>query len=212
MVEIESKSTDGWVSKYINRPISNSLSNVILRVWPSVTPNIVSVVAFLISIIASIFITLNLGIIGGLLVHLSSIIDGSDGEIARKTDQTSKFGEFFDSVLDRYADILIFTSTLLLLVNNSDQSVNLIIIAYMFALGGSLLISYTSAKYKALGATNDFNRTIAGRDSRLFIISIFLIASYLSMNILSLGLVIIGIITNIELIRRFFLVKGSIDD
>ena len=109
MAEIESKSTDGWVSKYINRPISNSLSNIILRVWPSVTPNIVSIAAFLISILASIFIMLNLGIVGGLLVQLSSIIDGSDGEIARKTDQTSKFGDFFDSVLDRYSDIIIFT-------------------------------------------------------------------------------------------------------
>ena len=81
----------------------------------------------------------------------------------------------------------------------------------MSALGGSLVISYTSAKFRALGATNDFNRTIAGRDSRLFIISIFLITSNWSMNILVLGLVIIGIITNIELIRRFFQVKGSID-
>lgn len=211
MVEINSKSTDGWVSKHFNRPISNSFSNIILRLWPSVTPNAVSVAVFSISILASIFIMLNLVIVGGFLVQLASIIDGSDGEIARKTNQTSKFGEFFDSVLDRYSDILIFTSTLILLVNYSDQSINLIIIAYVIALAGSLLISYTSAKFMALGATNDFKRTFAGRDSRLLMISIFLITSYWSLNILVLGLVIIGIITNIEVIRRFFLVKGSID-
>lgn len=211
MLEIDSKSTDGWVSKYLNRPISNFLTKYILRIWPSITPNIVSVAAFLIAILASIFNTLNIVIIGGLLVHLSSIIDGADGEIARKTDQASKYGDFFDSVLDRYSDIIIFTSTLLLLLNNSGLSINLIIIAYMSALGGSLLISYTSAKYKALGAKKDFKRTIAGRDSRLFIISIFLIASYWSMSILVIGLLIIGTITNVELIRRFYQVKGSID-
>ncbi|MCH8907604.1 MAG: CDP-alcohol phosphatidyltransferase family protein [Candidatus Heimdallarchaeota archaeon] len=211
MVEIDHKSTDGWVSKYLNRPISNSLTNIILRVWPSITPNIVSIAAFLLSIIASIFNMLSLGIIGGLFVQLSSILDGSDGEIARKTDQMSKFGDYFDSVLDRYSDIIIFTSILVLLVNNSDQSINLIIITYMSALGGSLLISYSSAKFKALGAPSDFNRTIAGRDSRLFIISIFLIASNWSLNILVLGLGIIGVITNIELIRRFSLVKGQIE-
>lgn len=208
---VNSKSTDGWVSKYINRPISNSISNMILRLWPSIKPNTVSVAAFMISIIASILVTLNLVIIGGLLVQFASIIDGSDGEIARKTDQTSKFGDFFDSVLDRYSDIIIFTGALLLLVNNSDQPINLIIIAYMSAMGGSLLISYSSSKYKGLGATIDFKRTIAGRDSRLIIISIFLIASHWSMSILILGLVIIGIITNIELIRRIFLVKNSIN-
>jgi phosphatidylglycerophosphate synthase len=208
MVKFDGKSTDGWVSKYLNRPISNSITNVILRIWPSITPNIVSVAALLISMLASILITFNLVILGGLLVQFASIIDGSDGEIARKTDKTSKFGDFFDSVLDRYSDIMIFTATLLLLLSNSDLSINLIVIAYMSALGGSLLISYGSAKFKALGATNDFKRTIAGRDSRLFIISIFLIASYWLMGILILGLIIIGIITNIELIRRLFLVKG----
>jgi len=211
MAGINRKSTDGWVSKYLNRPISNSISNIILRVWPSITPNTVSVAAFLIAIVGSIFNMLNLGILGGLFVQLSSIVDGSDGEIARRTNQTSKFGDFFDSVLDRYADIIIFTSTLLLLVNNSDQSINLIIVVYMGALGGSLLISYSSAKFKALGGSNDFKRTIAGRDSRLLIITIFLIASNWSTDILILGLVIIGVITNIELIRRFYLAKGSID-
>ena len=155
---------------------------------------------------------LNLLILGGFLVQLGSILDGSDGEIARKTGQTSKFGEFFDSVLDRYSDIIIFTSILLLLVNNSEQSINLVILVYVAALGGSLLISYSSAKFKALGATNDFTRTIAGRDSRLFIISIFLIVSSWSLNILVLGFVIIGVITNIELVRRFFLVKSSMLD
>lgn len=211
MVRLGRKSTDGWVSKYINRPISNPLSSIILRLWPSVTPNAVSVAVFLISILASVLVALNLVIVGGVLVQLASIIDGSDGEIARKTNQASKFGDFFDSVLDRYSDILVFTSTLILLLNYSNLSTNLIIIAYMSALAGSMLISYTSTKYISLGATNDFNRTIAGRDSRLLIISIFLIASYWSMNILVLGLVIIGTITNIEVIRRLFLVKGSID-
>ena len=38
------------------------------------------------------------------MVALASILDGSDGEIARLKQQRSPFGGYFDAVLDRYAD------------------------------------------------------------------------------------------------------------
>ncbi|MBW2005204.1 MAG: CDP-alcohol phosphatidyltransferase family protein, partial [Deltaproteobacteria bacterium] len=43
-------------------------------------------------------------VIGTLLAHLSSVIDGCDGEIARLKFQVTEFGGWFDAVLDRYAD------------------------------------------------------------------------------------------------------------
>ncbi len=46
-------------------------------------------------------------VIGGLLVQLSSIIDGCDGEVARLKLIESKYGGWFDAVMDRYADAII---------------------------------------------------------------------------------------------------------
>ena len=41
-------------------------------------------------------------------MQLSSILDGCDGEVARLKHLQSKMGDYFDAVLDRYADSLMF--------------------------------------------------------------------------------------------------------
>ena len=46
-------------------------------------------------------------ILAGLVIQLSSIVDGCDGEVARLRFQSSKFGGWFDTILDRYADTVI---------------------------------------------------------------------------------------------------------
>jgi len=46
-------------------------------------------------------------ILAGLMIQLSSIVDGCDGEVARIRFQSSRFGGWFDTILDRYADIAI---------------------------------------------------------------------------------------------------------
>jgi len=43
------------------------------------------------------------------LAQLSSILDGCDGEIARLKLLGSKYGGWFDQVLDRYSDLFIIT-------------------------------------------------------------------------------------------------------
>ena len=46
-----------------------------------------------------------MGLVGGLLIQLASIIDGCDGEIARLKQMSSARGAWLDTVLDRYADL-----------------------------------------------------------------------------------------------------------
>ena len=73
----------------------------------SITPNQVSLLSFIIGISgASLFF---LGeyfylILGGILVQIHSIIDGCDGEVARLKLRETKYGAWFDAVLDRYVD------------------------------------------------------------------------------------------------------------
>ena len=47
------------------------------------------------------------GLLAGVVIQLASIIDGCDGEIARLKYRSSRFGAWFDTVLDRYADVAI---------------------------------------------------------------------------------------------------------
>ena len=105
-----SKSNDGPVSRYLNRPISNRITKQIAN-FP-VKPNHISLVSFLLSLLAAIIIAFkgySFLVLGALLAQLSSILDGCDGEVARLKNITSKYGGWFDQILDRYADLLLIT-------------------------------------------------------------------------------------------------------
>ena len=103
-----SKINDGSISKYINRPISQWTTSKIID-YP-LTPNQISIAAFFISVFSGLIISIEgyfFLLLGALLAQLSSILDGCDGEIARLKLLESKFGGWFDRVLDRYSDLFI---------------------------------------------------------------------------------------------------------
>jgi phosphatidylglycerophosphate synthase len=95
------KPSDGVVSVYLNRPMSLSVTRLLLPT--GITPNQMTVVANVIGALGVWFVFRggwgNVAI-GGTLVHLQSVLDGCDGEIARLKLQASTFGEWFDNVLD----------------------------------------------------------------------------------------------------------------
>ncbi|RKY85038.1 hypothetical protein DRQ09_07815, partial [candidate division KSB1 bacterium] len=200
------KKTDGPVSKVLNRHISILISRFLLK--KNITPNQISVISFIMSIIGAAFLSMGRYVsfvAGGVLVQLSSIIDGCDGEIARLKFKTSQFGAWFDAVLDRYADALIILGMVYgfwLFHHNV-----IIWIVGFLALMGSLINSYTADKYDVI-----FRRTITtkkwkirfGRDIRLFIIFIGALS-----NQIFITLVILSILTNFESIRRIIVLKNK---
>ncbi|RLF28996.1 MAG: CDP-alcohol phosphatidyltransferase family protein, partial [Thermoplasmata archaeon] len=100
------KPTDGPISRYINRKLSYPISSLIVRKGVPISPNAMSVIALGSAVLAA--LTLQLWpLMGSVLVQVSSILDGMDGEIARLRGIESKKGAFLDSMLDRLADISI---------------------------------------------------------------------------------------------------------
>lgn len=197
------KKTDGPISRILNRPISIRISRLLVKT--RVTPNQISLMSFIISIFAALFFRLGdyiYLVIGGIFVHLSSIIDGCDGEVARLKLEETRYGSWFDSVLDRYADAIIILG--LILGHWTMYNDIMIWNVGFIALIGSFLNSYTAEKYDAI-----FKEKISyrygirmGRDIRLFLIFI----GALSGQIL-LTLAILAIITNFESIRRLVVLK-----
>jgi CDP-L-myo-inositol myo-inositolphosphotransferase len=136
----------------------------------AITPNQVTWTAFGIALLSFLSFTLGQNIIGGLLVQLSSIVDGIDGSLARLKGMTSEFGGFLDSVLDRYADILIVLG--LTLWSLSHESYPGIWIAGFLAIAGTICISYTRARISP-NHRHFFDKglkSLASRDIRLFLI------------------------------------------
>ena len=143
------KATDGPVSRYLNRPISVRITKCLLKT--NITPNHVSFLSFVLSLIGGIFFFLggyiNL-VVGGILAQVSSIIDGCDGEIARLKFQVSDFGEWFDAVLDRYADAMLLFG-LTLHIYSANRSIFPLLIGFT-AIIGTFVNSYTADKYDGL--------------------------------------------------------------
>jgi phosphatidylglycerophosphate synthase len=162
-----------------------------------VTPNQMTWTAFGIALMSFVSFILGQNIIGGLLVQLSSIIDGVDGSLARLKGVTSEFGGFLDSVLDRYADILIVMG--LTLWSLSHETYPGIWIAGFLAIAGTICISYTRAR---IGSAHRhlFDKglkSLASRDIRLFLIMLGAVIGQAYFC-----LIVIAVLTNVVVFYR----------
>ena len=198
-----SKINDGSISKYINRPISKWITSKITD-YP-LTPNQISIVVFFVSMLSGLIISMEgyfFLLLGALLAQLSSILDGCDGEIARLKLLKSKFGGWFDQVLDRYSDLFIFTG-LTFHTYFIHKTLTVFFIGFI-AVGGKIILSYTAYIYDPIvSAHNNFR---IGRDLIIFII---LVGSVL--NIPYITLVALAFIMNIEICKRLWVLKDKLD-
>jgi len=79
----------------------------------------------------------------GLVVIGAGLFDMVDGRVARATSQVTKFGGFFDSVLDRYSDLALYMG-LLVYYANINRFPYIVLTA--IAMTGSVMVSYTRAR------------------------------------------------------------------
>jgi phosphatidylglycerophosphate synthase len=100
---------DSPVSKYIYRPLSRPLTRALLHT--PITPNQVSYVTGIVGIagcVLTAFPSNAMLVLGALLVFISGIIDGCDGEIARMKLQFSPFGAWLDTIIDELTQVTYF--------------------------------------------------------------------------------------------------------
>jgi len=73
----------------------------------------------------------------------AGLFDMVDGRVARATDRVTRFGGFFDSVLDRYSDLFLFMG---LLVFYASINRFFYIVLTAIVMTGSVMVSYTRAR------------------------------------------------------------------
>jgi CDP-diacylglycerol--glycerol-3-phosphate 3-phosphatidyltransferase len=79
----------------------------------------------------------------GLVVIGAGLFDMVDGRVARATDQVTRFGGFFDSVIDRYSDLALYMG---LLVYYASINRFFYIVLTAIVMTGSVMTSYTRAR------------------------------------------------------------------
>jgi CDP-L-myo-inositol myo-inositolphosphotransferase len=140
--------------------------------------------------------------LGGIIAQFASIIDGSDGEVARLKYLSSDYGGWFDAVLDRYADaFLLFGLTWY--VYSQDLSPWALGIGFL-AIIGSFMLSYTADKYDKLMKNRIQKGIRMGRDIRVFLIFLGAV-----LNQPYLILIVIAVLMNVETIRRIIICRND---
>jgi len=83
----------------------------------------------------------------GLVIIFSGFFDLVDGQVARATNRVTRFGAFFDSVVDRYSDASQFLG-LLVYYARSDRSFYVVLTAFVMI--SAIMVSYTRARAESL--------------------------------------------------------------
>jgi phosphatidylglycerophosphate synthase len=122
------------------------------------TPNMVTTIGFILNVgVAVIFVAGaeegnrgDLSYVGwaGTLVLFAGVFDMLDGQVARIGKMGSTFGALYDSVLDRYSELVMFLGICYYLVAHHYFYSSLF--AFV-ALIGSMMVSYTRARAEGLG-------------------------------------------------------------
>ena len=135
-------------SQFIGK-ICRAILDIIVRTVSAlkIHPNYLTLVGFLTTLLAASHLAKGKFLSAGFIIIVAGIFDMLDGRVARITNNVTRFGAFFDSVLDRYSDIAIYLG--LMVYYSKGQRISYVILSGV-AMMGSLMTSYTRARAESL--------------------------------------------------------------
>lgn len=202
------------------------------------TPNVVTTIGFVLNLgVAVIFILGaeegnrgDLTYIGwaGALILFAGLFDMLDGQVARLGNMKSTFGALYDSVLDRYSELVMFLGICYYLVAHHYFLSS--IFAFV-ALIGSMMVSYVRARAEGLGV--EIKGGLMQRPERVVTIGLFAMLCgvtslyiggdyklyipgikfhvFETISIFTFPLIALAILTNVTAFRRLIDAKKTLE-
>jgi CDP-diacylglycerol--glycerol-3-phosphate 3-phosphatidyltransferase len=127
----------GWFFGKIIRKIVEALA------LSRIHPNVLTFIGLVINVWAAFLFAGGRFRAAGFVVLGAGLFDMVDGRVARETNRVTKFGGFFDSVLDRYSDLFLFMG---LLVYYASINRFFYIVLTAIVMTGSVMVSYARAR------------------------------------------------------------------
>ncbi|MGA2739603.1 MAG: CDP-alcohol phosphatidyltransferase family protein [Bryobacteraceae bacterium] len=106
-------------------------------------PNVLTFLGLVINIVAAYLFAAGSFRWAGAVVIGAGLFDMVDGRVARETNRVTRFGGFFDSVLDRYSDLALLMG---LLVYYASINRFFYVVLTAIVMTGSVMVSYTRAR------------------------------------------------------------------
>ena len=203
------------------------------------TPNLVTITGLFLNIGVSIIFIMgaeegnrgDLSYVGwaGALILFAGLFDMLDGQVARIGNMSSTFGALFDSVLDRYSELIMFLGICYYLVAHHYFFSSLFA---FIALIGSMMVSYTRARSEGLGIENKGG--LMQRPERVVLTGLAALACgivgnfiggdykffipgtsyqlFETMSIFTMPITIMAVLTNITAFKRLASAKKALDE
>jgi CDP-diacylglycerol---glycerol-3-phosphate 3-phosphatidyltransferase len=108
-----------------------------------VNPNVLTFLGLVINVVAAVFLAVGRFRVAGGIIIFAGLFDMVDGRVARETNRVTRFGAFFDSVLDRYSDLALLIGLLVYYGTINRPSYVVLTAVVMMA---SVLISYARTR------------------------------------------------------------------
>ncbi len=209
-----------------------------LLIKMGLTPNAVTTIGFVLNVgVTVIFIAGveranrgDLSYVGwaGALILFAGLFDMLDGQVARLGNMGSTFGALYDSVLDRYSELVMFFGICYYLVGHHYFLSSIFAFVAMI---GSMMVSYTRARAEGLGI--ECKDGLMQRPERIITIGVAAIACGITshymggdhkwyikgisfhivetMSIFTIPIALMAVMTNATAIKRILGAKKTLD-
>jgi CDP-diacylglycerol--glycerol-3-phosphate 3-phosphatidyltransferase len=177
--------------RLVAQPVIDPIVTALARL--GVSPDLLTVLGFLAHFLFAYLIAIGEMRWAAVAILVLAPLDALDGALSRKLNrQQGAFGAFFDSTLDRLAEIVLFGGFLFYFYQAGDQW--MVALAYLAATG-SLMVSYARARAESLGYEAKVG--ILSRVERYAVLIIFLF-----FNLPQIALGILALFTYITFFQR----------
>jgi phosphatidylglycerophosphate synthase len=190
-----------WTSTF-GRACGSLLRVIVNRMaLARMSPNVLTFMGLLINVVAAFLFGYATGesqrrmfFYAGLVIFAAGFFDLVDGRVARASNQVTRFGAFFDSVLDRYSDAALFFG-LLVFYARGNRFFYVVLTALVMI--SAIMVSYTRARAESLIGTCKVG--FMERPERLVLVIIGALA-----NRMAPVLWVIAVLSTITVIHRMY--------
>lgn len=182
--------------RVITKPIIDPIVTFLARI--GVSPDLITVLGFLAHFLFAYLIAIGEMRWAAVAILLLAPLDALDGALSRKLGRTQgAFGAFFDSTLDRLAEIVLYGGFLVYFYLNGSDPWG-VALSYLAATG-SLMVSYARTRAESLGYEAKIG--VLSRVERYAVLIIFLF-----FNLPVVALAILAFFTYFTFFQRMFTV------
>jgi len=184
------------------RPLAQLLAKpfILLRI----DPNLISVFGLVLAIIGAYFVTQQQWLYALIFFLLAPAMDLIDGAVARALNKQSNWGNYFETMIDKFVDFAMLGSFVF---------VPALAIPSVLALGFSAISSYAKPRVALIIITDNRDWPAIGEHAdKLLLVLLALLFATLGYNFIGYFLYLIALISVIGSVQRMFYAKNLIKE